>query len=254
MKLPAKKTSIVLISIIGIALIGTATTIVVVNADDITITFLPSDLSDYTYGSEEEWMSSIMIEYKGIRIYVDPFNIDENSEKADFIFITHAHGDHYDQDTIDFLAQDSTEFVGPTSCTSFIAENNATGVVPGDIGTIAGISFTAIRAYNPSHPVENNWCGYIFTIEEYTILIAGDTSNIAEYMALRDTIDVLIFPVGASCSNPGPFEAIDVISVILPTYFIPIHYGDAPELARFTRLVPLGAPDIELYEHELLLT
>ena len=253
MKLAKKTTSLIVISIIGVALISTTATILVAGADDITITFLPSDLSDYTYGSEEEWMSSILIVYKGIRIYIDPFNIDENSEKADAIFITHPHEDHWDQDTIDFLAQDSTEFVGPTSCAAFIAKNNATGVVPGDNGTIAGISFTAIRAYNPQHPVENNWCGYIFTIEEYTILIPGDTSDIAEYIPLRDTIDVLIYPVGDTCSNPVPHVAIDVISIIRPTYFIPIHYGVTQELSRFTDIVPLLAPGLAIYEQELFL-
>ncbi|MHA1746758.1 MAG: MBL fold metallo-hydrolase [Promethearchaeota archaeon] len=256
MKLPAKKTSIALISIIGIALIGSTTTVIVINADDITITFIPSNILSEIEVEFQDWMSSIMIEYKGIRIYVDPYNIDEDiyaGKKADAIFITHPHEDHWDQDTIDFLTQDSTEFVGPASCTGFISENDGTGVIPGDNGTVAGIIFEAIPAYNPSHPVEENWCGYVITIEEYSILLTGDTSNIPEYSEWRDRIDVLILPVGYGCSNLGPDGAIDAISVIKPTYVIPIHYREIQYLDNFLELVPLGAPDIEIYERELVL-
>ncbi|MHA1746759.1 MAG: MBL fold metallo-hydrolase [Promethearchaeota archaeon] len=253
MKLLKKPIFILLFSIIGVAFIGGAATILIVNADDVKITFLPSNMTDTTYGHEEGWMSSILIEYKGMRIYIDPYNIVNASDKADGIFITHPHWDHYDQDTIDLLTQDSTEFIGPASCTDFITENDATGVVPGDNGTIAGIHFTAIPAYNDGHPVENNWCGYVFTIEEYTILITGDTGNIPEFADLRDTIDVAVLPVGWSCSNLGHWGAIDAISVIRPTYVIPTHYGGVQYLSLFTDLVQLYAPSIEVHEKELIL-
>ena len=251
MKLPKKSTSIILVSIIGAALIGTATTIIVINADDVTITFIPSDIS-----GTENWMASIMIEYKGVRIYIDPYNINETiyeSKKADAIFITHPHGDHWDQDSIDFLKQDSTEFIGPASCTDYITENDATGVVPGDNGTVAGISFTAIPAYNPSHPVEENWCGYVITIEEYSILLTGDTSNIPEYNEWRDRIDVLVLPVGYGCSNLGASGALDVILVIRPTHVIPIHYGEYEYLDNFLGLFT-DNPGFEIHEQELFLT
>ena len=253
MKLPKKTTSIILLSILGVTLIASATTIIVVGADDVKITFLPSNISATQDNYEEGWMSSIMIEYKGIRIYIDPFNIDEASKKADGIMITHPHGDHYDQDTIDLLTDDSTEFIGPTSCTEFISENGGTGVIPGDNGTIAGISFTAIPAYNNGHPIENNWCGYVITIEGYRILIPGDTANIPEYYEWRDQIDVAFLPVEYSCSNMGPVGAIDAIGVIRPTYVIPIHYGALENLDTFLGYVPMAAPDIEVIETKLVL-
>jgi L-ascorbate metabolism protein UlaG (beta-lactamase superfamily) len=256
MKLPKKTTSIVLLSLLGVTLIASATTILVVGADDVKITFLPSNISATQDGYEERWMSSIMIEYKGIRVYIDPYKIDEatyESKKADGIIITHPHGDHYDQDTIDFLTQDSTEFIGPTNCTEFITENGGTGVIPGDEGTIAGLSFVAIPAYNPSHPVENNWCGYVFTIEEYTILIPGDTSVISEYWDWREEIDVAILPAGWGCSNLGPEGAIEAIRVIRPQYVIPIHYGEAQYLDEFLDLVVMGTYPYEIHEQKLTL-
>ena len=256
MKLPKKTTTIILFSIIGISLIASGTTILIVKADDVTITFIPSDMTNTTYGYEEGWMSSIMIEWRGNRIYIDPYNIDETiyeNKKADGILITHPHYDHYDQDTIDFLTQDSTEFIGPTSCTEFIDANGATGVIPGENGTIVGISFEAIPAYNDAHPQENNWCGYVLTVEGYTILVPGDTSNIPEYEALRNRIDVAILPVGFACSNLGPWGAFDVISVIKPTYVIPIHYGGTQYMTTFLENYPLYAPSIEVHEKNLVL-
>ncbi|MFX0113286.1 MAG: hypothetical protein ACFFB3_01935, partial [Candidatus Hodarchaeota archaeon] len=53
------------------------------------------------------------------------------------IFITHPHLAHYDPISIDLVAQNATTFIGPSSCSEFISEYDAIGVVPGDKGTVA---------------------------------------------------------------------------------------------------------------------
>ena len=42
--------------------------------------------------------AGVMIESNGVRIYIDPINLnsDYSDFKADAVFITHPHGDHYE--------------------------------------------------------------------------------------------------------------------------------------------------------------
>jgi L-ascorbate metabolism protein UlaG (beta-lactamase superfamily) len=197
------------------------------------------------YGSD---MSCIMIEANGKRLYIDAYNLrDEWAEyPADAIFITHPHGDHYHPSAIDLIAQDSTEFVGPSSCTDFIDQYDATGVVPGDTGTVAGFQYEAIPAYSSSHPREENWCGYVITVNGVRILHCGDSANNPEYEALAGSIDVACLPVGMACSNMGPEGATDVIGTLNPTYVIPYHH-DYQDLTDFKEEVEETYPDTQVY-------
>ena len=228
MKLSHKQKSILLISIFGVVFIGSVTGIAIYSSIEAKITFIES--------GTEGWMSSIMIETNGIRIYIDPYAIgtDYENKKADLIFITHPHEDHYDPTTIEMLSKDTTEFICPSSCSDIITALNATGVIPGDNLTVGGISFYAIPAYNIAtanlaHPRENNWVGYIITIGDYHILQTGDTSLIPEYSDIEIPIDVLICPIGWGCSNMGLEGGLSAAQIFKPTYFIPIHYSTYTE-------------------------
>ena len=47
-------------------------------------------------------------------IYIDPYDIKEESHDADYIFITHDHYDHYDEQSIKKLKNDKTIIIVPT--------------------------------------------------------------------------------------------------------------------------------------------
>ena len=46
-------------------------------------------------------------------IYFDPYKIDNKSNDADIIFITHNHYDHFDIDSINNIKKDSTIIIAP---------------------------------------------------------------------------------------------------------------------------------------------
>ena len=46
-------------------------------------------------------------------IYFDPFKIEKESHDADLIFITHAHYDHFDMESINKVKKDNTLFLIP---------------------------------------------------------------------------------------------------------------------------------------------
>lgn len=57
---------------------------------------------------------SVHIDWEGMHIYVDPFSGAHDyskDKKADLIFLTHAHNDHYDCVAIKAIATPNTEFV-----------------------------------------------------------------------------------------------------------------------------------------------
>ena len=63
-------------------------------------------------GVELKWLghASFLIKNHKI-IYIDPFNIKENSEKADIILITHSHYDHCSVADIKNIIKEGTKIV-----------------------------------------------------------------------------------------------------------------------------------------------
>jgi L-ascorbate metabolism protein UlaG (beta-lactamase superfamily) len=199
-------------------------------------------------------VSTVCIEGNGTRIYIDLFDIPQEytDKPADVIFITHDHLAHYDPTSINLVAQNTTTFIGPSSCSEFISEYDGIGVVPGDNGTVAGIHYEAFRAYNFGHPYGDNLCGYIITVNGIRIYHSGDTGNIPEFQNLTGKIDVLILAVGDSYATMDFEDAVDAIGVIQPKYLIPIHYL-TQSIKGFITECTETYPDLEIYTDELIL-
>lgn len=243
MAIPTKKATIIVLCVILIPS-ATANT----NANKVTITHIKSD-NEYCN------VSAVCIEGNGTRVYIDLFDIPLGyaDKPADVIFITHPHLAHYDPPSIDLVAQNTTTFIGPSSCSEFISTYDGIGVVPGDTGTAAGIHYEAFRAYNTGHPYQNNWCGYIITVNGIRIFHSGDTGNIPQFRNLEGNIDVLILAVGDSYATMEFEDAIDAIGVIQPKYLIPIHYLTMG-ICDFINECNETYPDIEICTDELVLT
>ena len=224
------------------------TVLISANNNKVTITHIKSDNVYYN-------VSTVCIEGNGTKVYIDLYDIPLNySDKpADVIFITHSHLAHYDPRSIDLVAQNTTTFIGPSSCTEFISNYNGIGVVPGDKGTVASIQYEAIKAYNTAHPPEDNFCGYIITVNGIRIFHSGDTGNIPEFQDLKGKIDVLILAVGSSYATMTFEDAIDAIGVIQPKYLIPIHYLTM-DISDFINECTEIYPNIEIYTDELVVT
>ena len=72
------------------------------------------------------------------------------------------------------------------------------------------------------HPKENNWVGYIITIDEVRYYIAGDTDITEENKKVK--CDVAFVPVGGTYTMDFK-EAAQLINIIKPKFAIPVHYG-----------------------------
>ncbi len=173
--------------------------------------------------------SAIKIKDKYI-IYIDPFRIEKKYKDADYIFITHDHYDHYSEDDIMKITNANTKIIIPidlydkVSKIGFIKEN-ITMVEPNKKYKINEIEFETIPAYNVNksfHLKENNWIGYIITVNDIKYYIAGDTDITEENKKIK--CDIAFLPIGGVYTMNYE-EAASLANLIKPKIVIPIHYG-----------------------------
>ena len=173
--------------------------------------------------------SSIRIS-KGKVIYIDPFKIDTDYNDADMIFITHDHYDHYSEKDIDKVKKESTIIVIPEGMESQLLnegfkEEKIITVRPNKEYVAQNIKFETIPAYNANksfHPKENEWVGYIITIQGIRYYIAGDTDVTEENQNVK--CDVALVPVGGTYTMNFE-EAASLANKIEPKVAVPTHYG-----------------------------
>ena len=177
--------------------------------------------------------SCIRIEYSSWEIQIDPVSniggktIDYAAmPKANFIIVTHEHGDHYDPAAIKQLTQLGTQLIMNRSCANKYGSGLALG--NNQSMSINDITVEAVPAYNISegrtqfHPKGRD-NGYILTLDGLRIYIAGDTEDIPEMASIHD-IDIAFLP----CNQPytmTPPQLIKAAKTIKPKVLFPYHYG-----------------------------
>ena len=180
--------------------------------------------------------ASVMIEYDGKMFYVDPVGQMEpvvnfsDYRKANFIFITHEHFDHFDREAIGSLRTPSTAIYLNQSC--FEKYNGGMAMANGDsIYVQSDIQILAVPAYNTTegrqqyHPKGRD-NGYILVLDGFRIYLAGDTEDIPE-MAQLQNIDVAFLP----CNQPytmTPEQLTKAAKTFKPKVLYPYHYSNTP--------------------------
>ncbi len=173
--------------------------------------------------------SSIRISKNKV-IYIDPFKIDKDYNDADIVFITHDHFDHYSEEDIDKVINENTTIIIPEELLTKILRKgiNKNAVITVESNKeymVQGIKFETIPAYNTNktfHPKENDWVGYIITLDGIRYYIAGDTDITEENRKVK--CDVAFVPVGGTYTMDFK-EAAQLINEIQPKIAVPIHYG-----------------------------
>lgn len=173
--------------------------------------------------------SSICIRDKKV-IYFDPFMIKEEKNDADYIFITHAHHDHFSPEDIKKVIKDNTKIIYPKSMRNLIKEAGLDNkvsleVIPNKKYKIDGIKFETVSAYNnikSFHLKKFGWVGYIITIKDACIFVCGDSD--ANKYNKKVKCDVALLPIGGYYTMNAR-EAAKLINEIKPKLAIPTHYG-----------------------------
>ena len=178
--------------------------------------------------------ASIRVEYDGKEIEIDPVTKLGNKTvdftampKADYIFVTHEHQDHFDREALKILTAQQTSLVTNKRCADMLGSGKV--MANGDKLQLADdITVEAVPAYNITegrqqyHPKGRD-NGYILTIDGLRIYIAGDTEDIPEMASVSD-IDIAFLP----CNQPFTMttdQLVRAARIVKPKVLFPYHYG-----------------------------
>lgn len=176
---------------------------------------------------------SLMFRIKDFVIHIDPVKSSGkygNLPKPDLILVTHEHYDHLDTELINELRKKETVMFCNANSASKVSW--AQSVKPGDVKKVNNITVEVVPAYNivnerskgqPFHP-EGVGNGYIITIGDKKIYIAGDTENTPEMKALKG-IEVAFLPMNLPYTM-NPAMVADAALAFRPKILYPYHFGD----------------------------
>jgi L-ascorbate metabolism protein UlaG (beta-lactamase superfamily) len=192
-------------------------------------------------------------------IYVDPVTtavkpVTDYSTlpKADYILVTHEHFDHLDSVAINQLSKEGTVLITNARCHELLGgkgdvmANGDTRILPEEWVV------EAVPAYNHSpqklqfHPKGRD-NGFVLTIEDMRIYIAGDTEDIPEMDYLKD-IDVAFLP----CNLPytmAPDQCAHAARMIKPTVLFPYHYGET-DIQQVVKLLEGSGIDVRIRDYQ----
>lgn len=189
------------------------------------------------------WLGHDSFRLQGEKVvYIDPWKLAADAEKADVILVTHDHYDHFSPEDVKKISKADTVIVAPPAVA---AKGGFKFVVvkPGDKISASGIAIEVVAAYNPHkqfHPRTSGHVGYIVTLNGKRIYHAGDTDEIPEMAQIH--CDIALLPVSGTYVMTAS-EAARVANLLKPSLAIPMHYDtivgsrkDAEEFKRLTQV------------------
>lgn len=195
--------------------------------------------------------ASLVMQVPGMTIYADPAGgaaLYEGQPAPQLILITHEHGDHFDLPTLEAIATGGVPILTNPAVYDMLPESlkaQATAIGNGETTSANDIGIEAIPAYNTTegrlqyHP-EGRDNGYVLTIGENRVYIAGDTEDIPEMRALRD-IDIAFVPMNLP-NTMTVEQAASAVSEFQPGVVYPYHYRDSDVQAFKAAVEESGAP------------
>ena len=191
-----------------------------------------------------EFVKHNSIKIRGSKIiYIDPYEIEQNYNDADYIFCTHSHYDHFSPEDINKVMKETTKIITVKSSEDD-AKNITENIVivePDNEYVVDDISFKTTYAYNENkqfHPKASGWVGFIINLDGIEYFIAGDTDNVPEIRNVK--CDVALLPVGGTYTMTVE-EAAELANDIDAKVVIPTHYGvivgNADDGEKFAKLV-----------------
>jgi len=187
--------------------------------------------------------SSLMMSWGGKIIHSDPVSSEADYSKlpkADILLVSHDHYDHLDLEAVADLKTAATKIVGNADVGKQV--QGTIVMKNGDAQTVYGLTIEAVPAYNikhmmapgkPFHPkgVGN---GYVVTVGDKRIYLAGDTENIPEMRALKN-IDIAFLPMNLPYTMT-PEMVADAAKMFQPKILYPYHQGET-ETAKIVSLL-----------------
>ena len=166
------------------------------------------------------------------KILFDPFltgnpkaTIKPDDVKADYVFITHAHGDHIG-DAYDIVIKNNATVIGIPEVNDYVGDEVKT--IGMNLGGTLKLPFGFARMVPAMHSSGIGGgiaCGYVVSIGGKIIYFAGDTCLFSDMKLIgeRDAIDYAILPIGGHFTMDS-YDAARAVEFLGAKNVIPVHY------------------------------
>jgi L-ascorbate metabolism protein UlaG (beta-lactamase superfamily) len=185
------------------------------------------------------------------RLAPAPITPEELASEIDISFVTHAHGDHFNEYTSRILLEKSScLFVMPESCLPVarklkIPENRIVIAKPRESFEVKGVKVAALRAIHGNanfaiyYEANLQDCGYVITIGGKTFLQPGDSYLLEDHLFLKK-VNVLFF--SPTEHNMYIDRSVFLINALDPDFIFPQHHSTIAVNER-NRFWAKGYPD-----------
>jgi len=175
-------------------------------------------------------------------IYLDPVGGAtryRGMPRPSLVFITHDHSDHLDLPTLNGIGATNAQLVVPPAVYQKLSpalKAVATVMTNGQTTGLASLTIEALPMYNlkTTHHQKGVGNGYVLTIGDKRIYVAGDTEDIPEMRALQ-SIDVAFIPMNLPYTMT-PAQAASAVREFRPRIVYPYH-SRGTDVGLFKQLV-----------------
>jgi L-ascorbate metabolism protein UlaG (beta-lactamase superfamily) len=198
-------------------------------------------MATLTYYGHSTWA----LETKGTTILIDPFftgnpqaSVTAGDVRANFIILTHAHGDHYG-DTVEIAKRTAATLISNFEIVNYCQKQGVANVHPLHLGGGYAFPFGRVKltvAHHgssfPDGTYGGNPAGVVIEFEGKRLYDAGDTALFSD-MALigQPGLDVALLPIGDNFTM-GPDDAAAAAKFLRARTVIPEHYNTWPVIAQ----------------------
>ena len=202
--------------------------------------------------------ASFLIQLNGVRTLLDPilgnvplykrytpfpYSVEELGE-IDYIFISHAHYDHFDKASIQALHYKKATFIAPLGMAKYLYEIDKTATIETldwyeDYALTDEVRLTLVPAKHWSRRglFDTNkalWGGCIVESSLHSVYFAGDTAYDKHFKEIAEqySIEYALLPIGAyepkaimQHNHLNPQEALEAFRDLKAKIFMPMHYG-----------------------------
>jgi L-ascorbate metabolism protein UlaG (beta-lactamase superfamily) len=190
--------------------------------------------------------SAWQIEAAGKTIQIDPFftgnpaaTVAADQVAADFILISHGHGDHVG-DVVSIARRTQATVIANFEITEWLSRQGVRHVHPMNLGGAHPFPFGHLKmtiahhsSMLPDGANGGNPCGFLLRLADGRKLYhAADTGLFLDMQLIgEEGIDLAILPIGDNYTM-GPDDALRAVRFLNPRHVIPTHFGTWEVIAQ----------------------
>lgn len=182
--------------------------------------------------------AALGLDISGTHLLVDPFlsenpsaDIDPAGLPADFILVSHGHGDHVG-DTVDIAKRTGATVIAVFELANWFGAQGVPNVHAQHLGGGHHHPFGYLKltlalhgSGLPDGSYGGNPCGFLLQAEGKTLYLACDTGLFGDMTLIGDEgVDLAVLPIGDNFTM-GPKDALRAVAMIKPRMVVPVHYN-----------------------------